>query len=113
MSLIESYAAQEVRPELQPLKDNLVAMTKTYAEAVEKVTAIKDQAYNDLMARRLVEMAGYLIMGYLLLQDATADAALFATSANVFVRWAEAEVDKHAGYISRINPDEMAYFRKV
>ena len=31
MSLIESYAAQDVRPELQPLKDNLVAMTKTYA----------------------------------------------------------------------------------
>ena len=65
------------------------------------------------MARRLVEMAGYIIMSYLLLQDATINAELFATSAHLFVRWTEAEVDKHTGYISRANIDDLTCYRKV
>ncbi|MFG6391133.1 MAG: acyl-CoA dehydrogenase family protein [Candidatus Amulumruptor sp.] len=106
MSLIESYAAQDVRPELQPLKDNLVAMTKTYAEAVEKVTSIKDQAYNDLMARRLVEMAGNIVMGYLLLLDANRTES-FTKSAEVYNKMAQAEVAKHSNFINNFVPDQI------
>lgn len=109
---MKEFAQWEVSPEMAPLKARLDAMAARYEEAVATVTGHESQELIDLTARRLVEMAGYIIMGYLLLQDATANAELFATSANVFVRWAEAEVDKHAGYISRINPDEIAYFRK-
>jgi hypothetical protein len=57
-------------------------------------------------------MAGYIIMGYLLLQDASVNAELFTTSANVFIRWAEAEIDKHAGYISRMNLNDLVYFQR-
>lgn len=110
---MKEFAQWEVSPEMAPLKARLDAMAARYEEAVATVTGHESQELIDLTARRLVEMAGYIIMSYLLLQDATANAELFATSANVFVRWAEAEVDKHAGYISRINPDEMAYFRKA
>ena len=109
---MKEFAQWEVLPEMAPLKARLDAMAARYEEAVATVTGHESQELIDLTARRLVEMAGYIIMGYLLLQDATANAELFATSANVFVRWAEAEVDKHAGYISRINPDEMAFFRR-
>lgn len=111
MSLIESYAAQEVRPELQPLKDNLVAMTKTYAEAVEKVTAIKDQAYNDLMARRLVEMAGNIVMGYLLLLDANRTES-FTKSAEVYNKMAQAEVAKHSNFITNFVPDQIEAYKE-
>ena len=111
-SAMKEFAQWEVSPQMAPLKARLDAMAARYEEAVATVTGHESQELIDLTARRLVEMAGYIIMGYLLLQDATANAELFATSANVFVRWAEAEVDKHAGYISRINPDEMAYFRR-
>ena len=110
---MKEFAQWEVSSEMAPLKARLDAMAARYEEAVATVTGHESQELIDLTARRLVEMAGYIIMGYLLLQDATANAELFATSANVFVRWAEAEVDKHAGYISRINPDEMAFFRKA
>ena len=109
---MKEFAQWEVSSEMAPLKARLEAMAARYEEAVATVTGHESQELIDLTARRLVEMAGYIIMGYLLLQDATANAELFATSANVFVRWAEAEVDKHAGYISRINPDEMAFFRR-
>ncbi len=111
MSLIESYAAQDVRPELQPLKDNLVAMTKTYAEAVEKVTSIKDQAYNDLMARRLVEMAGNIVMGYLLLLDANRTES-FTKSAEVYNKMAQAEVAKHSNFINNFVPDQIEAYKE-
>ena len=111
MSLIGSYAAQDVRPELQPLKDNLVAMTKTYAEAVEKVTSIKDQAYNDLMARRLVEMAGNIVMGYLLLLDANRTES-FTKSAEVYNKMAQAEVAKHSNFINNFVPDQIEAYKE-
>ena len=101
-SVMKEFAEWEVSPELAPLKARLDAMVPRYEEAVTTIVELKDQELTDLMARRLVEMAGYLIMGYLLLQDATANAELFATSARTFIRWTEDEVDKHTGHISRV-----------
>ena len=100
--VMKEFAEWEVSPELASLKARLDAMVPRYEEAVATIVELKDQELTDRMARRLVEMAGYLIMGYLLLQDATANAELFATSARTFVRWTEDEVDKHTGHISRI-----------
>ena len=111
-SVMREFAEWEVSPEMVPLKARLDAMVPRYEEAVNTIVELKSQELTDLTARRLVEMAGYIIMGYLLLQDATADAALFTTSAHVFIRWAEAEIDKHTGYISRISIDDLAYFCK-
>lgn len=111
--VMREFSEWTVSPELAPLKARLDALVPRYEEAVTTIVELKDQELTDLTARRLVEMAGYIIMGYLLLQDATADATLFATSAHTFVRWAEAEVDKHTGYISRITPDDLAYYRKA
>ena len=101
--VMKEFAEWEVSPELASLKARLDAMVPRYEEAVATIVELKDQEFTDRMARRLVEMAGYLIMGYLLLQDATANAELFASSARTFVRWTEDEVDKHTGHIKRLN----------
>ena len=108
--VMREFAVWEVSSEMAPLKERLDVMVSRYEEAVKTIVEFKDQELTDLMARRLVEMAGYIIMSYLLLQDATVNAKLFAQSAHLFVRWAEAEIDKHTGYISRLKPDEMALF---
>ena len=52
------------------------------------------------MARRLVEMAGHIVMGYLLLEDATRTEG-FAKSAANYVRYGEAEVARHAEFINK------------
>ena len=111
--VMKEFAEWKVSPELEPLKVSLDALVARYEEAVNVVVEQKDQEFTDLMARRLVEMAGYIIMGYLLLQDATSNAQLFAASAHVFVRWTEAEVDKHTGYISRVSPEELTCYRQA
>ena len=72
--LIESYREQlaagaELTPELARIKANLETMTEKFQQAVTNVASTKDQPYIDFMARRLVEMAGNIVMSYLLLLD--------------------------------------------
>ena len=110
LNLIKTYEAEEVSAALQPLKDNLAAMTAKYEVAVAKVTEVKDSAYNDIMARRLVEMAGNIIMGHLLLLDATRNEA-FVKSATVYNKMAQAEVAKHADFINSFDPAQTALYQ--
>lgn len=110
LNLIKTYEAEEVSAALQPLKDNLAAMTAKYEAAVAKVTEVKDSAYNDLMARRLVEMAGNIIMGHLLLLDATRNEA-FVKSATVYNKMAQAEVAKHADFINSFDPAQTVLYQ--
>ena len=110
LNLINEYNAEEVKPELQALKDRLVAMTERYAKAVETVTSVDDACYGDFMARRLVEMAGVIIMSYLLLQDANRNDA-FKRSAEVYVNLAQTEVTKHSDFIANFKPSEVELYK--
>ena len=74
------------------------------------VGAVKDQAYNDFMARRLVEMAGNIVMGYLLLLDATRNEA-FVRSASVYNKLAQSEVARHAEFIAAFTPDQIELYK--
>ncbi|MBP2690918.1 MAG: acyl-CoA dehydrogenase family protein [Muribaculaceae bacterium] len=109
-ALIDSYAAQEVKPELQALKDNLAAMTEQYVKAVAAVAEVNDSRYTDFMARRMVEMAGNIIMGYLLLSDANRNDS-FVKSANVYNKLAQAEVAKHADFIANFAPAQLDFYK--
>ena len=108
---IEAYETAEIAPELEPLRDRLKAMKAAYVKAVETVTATKDNEYIDFQARRMVEMAGHVIMGHLLLNDATRNES-FRQSAEVYINFGEAEVAKHAAFIERFNPEMIAAYRK-
>lgn len=111
LNRIREFEAMSVAPEFEGLQNRLKAMADKYAEAVTKIVDAKDQEYLDFCARRLVEMAGYIIMSHLMLQDAS-KSELFTQSAQVFVRYAEAEVDKHTAFIGRFDKDDLAYYRK-
>ena len=119
--LIEQYAAMEVSEELAAQKKILDAMTGQYKAAVEKVHTINDAAYSDFMARRLVEMAGNIVMGYLLVTDASrnansddkeiaAAAAELTRSAKVYVNLGRAEVARHAEFVANVQPEDMAAY---
>lgn len=109
-ALIDSYAALEVKAELQGLKDNLAAMTEQYVNAVAAVTAVNEPAYTDFMARRMVEMAGVIIMSYLLLADANRNDS-FIKSATVYNKLAKAEVAKHADFIANFDVAQLSYYK--
>ena len=111
LNKIMDYEAAEISAELLPLRERLVAMREKYVAAVEKVTATKDNELIDFMARRLVEMAGNIIMGHLLLLDTTRNEK-FATSARVYINMGEAEVAKHAAFIDSYTAEQLADYRR-
>ncbi len=99
LSYMRDNEAMQVAAEDQAVKDMLVAMTNQYEEMVKAVDACKEPGYVDFMARRLVEMAGHIIMSYLLLGD-TQRTPEFRTSLNVYAKFAQAEVAKHVTFIN-------------
>lgn len=110
LNQINAYAAEEYAPETSELKERLVKMTTLYEEALKTVVDNKDTEYTDFHARRLVEMAGHIIMGYLLLGDTTRNEK-FLKSANVYVNFGEAEVEKHHKFIMSFKPDGLENYR--
>ncbi len=109
LELIRSYAEQPVAEGMEDVKAMLEEMTTAYSKAVEKVAAVADTRYTDFMARRLVEMAGGIVMSYLLLLD-TARTASFARSTRVYAKLAQAEVAKHAEFINSFSPEQMSLY---
>ena len=110
LNRIKEYEAMEYSEELKSLKDRLVKMTSLYEKAVTAVTEVKNTEYVDFHARRMVEMAGHIIMGYLLLGDATRNGD-FLKSANVYVNYGEAEVAKNYKFIMDSNLDKLQLYK--
>ncbi len=109
LDVIREYEKEEVTPATEDIKSTLVYMTQQYANAVEAVTGLKDSEYTDFMARRMVEMAGHIIMGYLLLQDTQRNDS-FEKSTRVYVKYGAAEVARHAEFIANFRPDQLTNY---
>ena len=66
----EVYEKAEIAPETEYLREQLKGMTEQLETATQTIGEVGNTEYTDFHARRLVEMAGYTIIGYLLLLDA-------------------------------------------
>ena len=111
LNQIREYQAIEYKPELEALKNKLAAMTEKYEKVVAKVTETKDNEYIDFQARRMVEAAAHCVFGYLLLQDANKDDS-FRRSAEVYVNYGQAEIDKIESFINNFNREDLAYYKQ-
>jgi hypothetical protein len=112
LNAIKEYETAEVSKEMKPLQERIKVMGEKYAASVAKIVDAKNQELLDLNARRLVEMAAYTIMSHLLIADASKAPELFADSANVYVRFAEAEIEKHSSFIARFSEEDLAHYNK-
>ncbi len=108
-SLIDSYVADGFPGATAPLADVLKELTEAYDKAVAAVTATENPQLLDFMARRLVEMAGDLIMAYLLLKLAKTDEA-YLNTATVYVKLVQAEVARHSDFIANFKPEQLAAY---
>lgn len=98
LAQIREYEAERVSPKLEYLKRSLIILTDDYERAVKKVMAADDTEFVDFHARRLVEMAGHIIMGYLLVLDSNRDES-FLKSAQNYLNFAKGQVKAHAEFI--------------
>lgn len=110
LNQIRAYEAEKVSPELEHLKRTLIILTDEYEQAVNKIIAIDDTEFTDFHARRLVEIAGNIIMSYLLVLDSNRD-AMFIKSAKNFIRIAKAQVRAHAEFIRTSEISDLGVYK--
>ena len=107
----EVYEKAEIAPETEYLREQLKGMTEQLETATQTIGEVGNTEYTDFHARRLVEMAGYTIIGYLLLLDAQR-APRFMKSAEIFIKYGQAKVCAHASFIANFNPDQLGMYKK-
>lgn len=108
---IKEYEAIEVSGELAEMRKTLIALRERYEATVEKAKELgtASEAF-DFLSRRLVEMAGYLIMSNLLVNDSQKEAG-FIQSARIMTQMAQSEIEKAACYIDNFNPDILQDYK--
>lgn len=111
-SLIDSYNELPVAENLLPLKEEILKMYEKYTASIAAVNEVNDPEYTSFHARRLVEMAGDIIMSYLLITDATrGNSESLAKSAHVYVNIAKANVERNSSFILSFKPEDVKYYK--
>ena len=111
---IGRYAAEEYTEAMRPIVEKFKALTVKFSEMVARVEAGEKEAagFKDFHARRLVETAGHIIIGYLLARQACKDEE-YAASARIFSKLAEGKVTEAYTYVTNSTPEDVALFRGV
>lgn len=111
LNIIKEMLQKEVAEDLKPLKVRVEKMIELYEQALNYVKEANDQEMHDFLARRLYNMTCDIIMSLLILEDATRAPELFTKSANVYVRYVEAEVIGDAAYVTSYIKEDLVNFR--
>jgi 3-(methylthio)propanoyl-CoA dehydrogenase len=107
---IKEFELEVVKPEYEYLRKMLMDLTVQYEETVTLVNAAADAEFLDFHARRLVEMAGNIIMGYLLLFDALKDED-YRNSAEIFIKNAKSSNSEKVEYIRNSELKDLGIFK--
>lgn len=111
ISSINEYN-QEVEKENNDLKVKLELLTKEYEDTYEFVHEKKNNEILDFHARRLVEMAGNIIISYLLILDSQRDNK-FKQSAKVFVGLSQSENAASKQFIYNFDDNSITSYQNI
>ena len=110
LARIKEFEEEKVKPDMEYLRKMLIDMTSEYEAMVKFVEAANDIEYLDFHARRLVEMAGNIIMGYLLLKDSMREEE-FTSFAELAIKTGRSENAQKADYIRNTDMKYLGVFK--
>ncbi len=111
LAAIRDYEMVEIKPELQIYRRTLINLTEEFEETVKMVTVVGDNEYTDFHARRMVEMAANIIMGYMLMHDTNRNHDYWK-SLEIFLRIARSENKARAERIRISNINDLGRFKQ-
>ena len=111
LAWMENRAAMKVKPELQYLMDIIAKMQDQYVKVVDRIKEVNSAELMDFHARRLVEMAGYIILGYLLVYDAGRESS-FIRSAELIVKKGRAENIAATYLINSVSESDLGKYKR-
>ena len=110
LARIKEYEAEPIKPEIEVYRRILIGMTEEYEAAVKKVTEFNNNEFIDFHARRMVEMAGFIIMGYLLLLDCNRDHNYWKTL-EIFLKFGRSQNAQRAEFIKNSTVNDLGKFK--
>ena len=92
--------------------EQLVELRKVYEQVVARVESIDKEAngYKEFHSRRLVEIAGYIIMSHIMLRQAAECEADYLNPTKIFVKYASKKVTEAAAYINASEASDVELF---
>ena len=110
---IMRYEEVEHSEATKAMAEKLVELRKVYEQAVERVENLDKETagYKDFHSRRLVEIAGYIIISHILLRQADEMAEEYLNPAKIFVKYAAKKITEAASYINESETSDVELFR--
>lgn len=110
LSQIKNYEKEVNKEEFFDLKDKMIKMTNEFQDVVEKVKSKNNIEFLDFHSRRLVEMAGNIIVSYLFVIDSMRDEN-YKKNAEIFIKKVYAENKEKANYIYNFEINDLENFK--
>lgn len=107
LNRIKEYEAMEADSKFDSMKSVLVSLRQDFEACVEKINAFgTTSAAHEFNSRRLVEIAGYIIMAHLLIIDANRDEQ-FMASARIMTKMAQEQVAERKAFIDNFQESDL------
>ena len=110
LAQIQEYEKTSIKPETESYRSILIDMAFEYEEVEARVTVHNNAEFIEFHARRLVEMAGNIIMAYLLLHDTQRDHSYWKTL-EVFLRFARSKNHANASFLSHSTLNDLGKYK--
>ncbi len=95
------------------MAEQLVELRKIYEQVVERVETLDKEAagYKEFHSRRLVEIAGYIIISHIMLRQADEVAEDYLNPTKIFVKYAAKKITEAASYINASGVEDVELFK--
>ena len=109
---IMRYEENERTEATKAMGEQLVELRKVYEAVVARVESIDKEAtgYKEFHSRRLVEIAGYIIISHIMLRQAAECEADYLNPTKIFVKYAAKKINEAASYINASDASDVELF---
>ena len=110
---IMRYEEEATSEATKDMFNKLVELRKVYESIVERVETIDKESagYKDFHARRLVEIAGYIIISHIMLRQAREIESDYLNPTKIFVKYAAKKITEAASYIEASEGSDVELFK--
>ena len=110
---IMRYEEVEHSEATKAMAEQLVELRKVYEQVVERVEALDKEApgYKEFHSRRLVEIAGYIIISHIMLRQADEVVEEYLNPTKIFVKYAAKKITEAASYINASGVEDVELFK--
>lgn len=113
VSRIKEYEEVELDSKFKPMNDKLIALREDFEKAFAKAESFGSTSPAfEFLSRRLVEIAGYLVISHLLLIDANNDEQ-FTSSAKIMLHLADEKISQRKTYIDNFTEDMIDEYKNI